>query len=79
VRFAQTYGFPSRTVISLHDQLNVTSAVSFALFSTYGLQGLGYYSPYLLAQPGTNITLQAEQPAAGQQGFGLHYTRYLGK
>src|SRR5579875_1158141 len=79
VRFAQTYGFPSRTVVALHDQLNVNSALSFALFSTYGQQGLGYYSPYLLAQPGTNITLQAEQPAAGQQGFGLHYTRYLGK
>ena len=79
LRFAQTYGFPSRTVIGLRDQLNKDSAAGFSLFSTYGLQGLGYYSPYLSAQPGTNITLQAEQPAAGTQGVGLHYTRYFGK
>ncbi|MGH7662577.1 MAG: translocation/assembly module TamB domain-containing protein, partial [Vulcanimicrobiaceae bacterium] len=79
LRFGQTYGFPSRTTIGLHDQLNKDSAAGFSLFSTYGMQGLGYYSPYLTSQPGSNISLQAEQPAAGTQGFGLHYTRYFGK
>lgn len=79
LEFSQTYGFPSRTVVGLRDQLTANTSAGFSIFSTYGLQGLGYYNPYLLAQPGSNISLQAEQPAAGEQGFGLHYTRHFGR
>ena len=75
--FATTYGFPSRTTIGLTDRLNNDSALRFTIFNTYGLQGLGYYSPYLLSQPGTNISLQASQPAAGENGFSLHYVRHF--
>jgi autotransporter translocation and assembly factor TamB len=73
--FASTYGFPSRTTFGADETINKDSSVRFSIFSTYGEEGFGYYPAYLAAQPGSNISLQAEQPLSGQQGFSLNYVR----
>jgi hypothetical protein len=75
VFFAQTYGFPSRTTFGADEAINKDSSVRFSIFSTYGQEGFGYYPAYLAAQPGSNISLQAQQPLAGEQGFSLNYVR----
>ncbi|HTX02369.1 MAG TPA: translocation/assembly module TamB domain-containing protein [Candidatus Acidoferrales bacterium] len=75
--FATTYGFPSRTTFGADEAINKNSSVRFSLFSTYGEEGFGYYPAYLAAQPGSNISLQAQQPLAGQQGFSLNYVRHF--
>jgi len=75
VFFATTYGFPSRTTFGADETINKDSSVRFSIFSTYGSEGFGYYPAYLAAQPGSNISLQAQQPLSGQQGFSLNYVR----
>jgi autotransporter translocation and assembly factor TamB len=77
--FATTVGFPSRTTFGVDDRINANSSARFTLFSTYGQEGFGYYPSFLAAQPGNNISLQAQQPMAGQQGFGVNYVRHFGK
>ena len=73
--FASTYGFPSRTTFGADETINKDSSVRLSIFSTYGSEGFGYFPAYLAAQPGSNISLQAQQPLAGQQGFSLNYVR----
>ncbi len=73
--FASTYGFPSRSTFGADERINNDSSVRFSIFSTYGEEGFGYFPAYLAAQPGSNISLQAQQPLAGQQGFSLNYVR----
>ncbi|MBV8601714.1 MAG: translocation/assembly module TamB domain-containing protein, partial [Candidatus Eremiobacteraeota bacterium] len=75
--FATSYGFPSRTTLGVSDRLSNNSSVRATIFNTYGQAGLGYYAPYLVAQPGTNISLQASQPAAGESGFSIQYVRHF--
>ena len=77
--FSSTYGFPSRTTFGLNDRINNYSSVRATIFSTYGQEGFGYYPSYLAAQPGSNVSLQAQQPMSGQQGFSLNYVRHFGK
>ena len=77
--FSSTYGFPSRTTFGINDRINKDSSARFTMFSTYGQEGFGYYPSYLAAQPGANVSLQAQQPMAGQQGFGINYVRHFGK
>ena len=74
--FGETYGYPSRESFALDARLNDDSSLRAVFFQTYGTNGLGSnIEPYLLSQPGTNITLQATEPVAGDYGFGLHYVR----
>ena len=73
--FATTYGFPSRTTFGADERINNSSSVRFSIFSTYGSEGFGYYPAYLAAQPGSNISLQAQQPLAGEQGLSVNYVR----
>ncbi|HEY1728061.1 MAG TPA: translocation/assembly module TamB domain-containing protein [Candidatus Baltobacteraceae bacterium] len=75
VFFASTYGFPSRSTFGADERINNDSSVRFSIFSTYGEEGFGYFPAYLAAQPGSNISLQAQQPLAGQQGFSVNYVR----
>ncbi|MBV8354193.1 MAG: translocation/assembly module TamB domain-containing protein, partial [Candidatus Eremiobacteraeota bacterium] len=73
--FSDSYGYPQRQTVGLEEHLSAGSSLGLTVFSSEGNPFGQTYESYLLNQPGTNISLQATEPALGTSGFSVHYIR----